>query len=891
MEPPGPGGLIFRGHQGAKGTVRLTEALGRTVRSRVTRLAVVLAVAASVLIVAFGTGYRASQAVLDDGSAWLVKGRSVAHVNAETGRSDADVARDLGKGGEALEVVQTPSGHLYVVNDEVGSVTRVDLADMDPAETRSGTPGKLQVLGSGADTYYVDRGRGTVELVDPDTMSVRRRVPVDAGVSAAVADTGGRLWVLDGAGTLHRVVDGAVSEAIPTGGKAGDQKLTLVDGHPVLVDRARGTVRVVEGGELRELDAGLPRDARMEVNQPSTRGGVAWLADEGSGTLLGVDVARGANGDTRTISLGSSERADLGPAVALGGSVYVPDFTAHVVRVVDADDGRLARTIRVVGKSRTFDLFVEDGRLWINDPAARSARVLDANGKSTTIDKGTGHGVADPSNSPERRRPASPVSAPEQAGPAVSAPQTAGQQPAGAGPSRTTRPGTGATSRLPAAAQPAARQPKPKPPSPGGGTASPASDRVTVPDVVGQQRDDACTALADAGLGCSPQGVGSRPGVEPDEVVDTSPGPRSQVRKGTIVTVQYAGATTVPDLGGRTPQEACDQLLTPAGLECDPQPRGTAPDGQPVDRVNGQSPSPNEEVAGGASVSYDFYDKFRVADYRGANPQQACQSLASRPITCQPVDDGAGPRGTQPNTVQRQSLPPGDYAAGQTIQVHYYAVENGDAMPNVVGQPEAAACAQIQQAGYQCNPVEHPTPARQPGIALSQSHAAGSAAPMGTRVDVTRETNQASEICRFRRQDPGDQDVWVIRVGCGTSGVEGWERTSVGWSFAENQGQQGGSIPLFDNVCRCGDRLNHQITPGGYNGQSPPWQQNGSVGFAFDRDYGGMGELVRMVRPAAKSGNGADYTYAIRGSQAYNSYLNAQRPLRDEQSLGWVWLQ
>ena len=368
----------------------MAEALGSAVRARLTRLLVVLAVAAGVVVIAFGSGYRASQAVVDDGSAWLVKGRTVSHVNGETGRPDAEVARDLGEGGEALEVVQTPSGQVYVVNDDTGTVTRVDQATMAPAAERAGTPGKLQVLGSGQDTYYVDRGRGSVQLVDPTTMKVRKDVPMPAGVSAAVADRSGSLWVLDGAGTLHHVEDGAISSAVEVG---DGQELSLVDGRPLLVDASNGSVSVVEGDDVREVTAGLPAEARLELNQPSTRGGTAWIADEESGTLLGVDLA---GGQVQTVPLGTSERADLGPAVNLGGLVYVPDYTAHRVRVVDAAGGRLVRTIGVVGTSRTFELFVEDNRVWINDPQARSARVLDAQGRATSVDKGKGHGVADP---------------------------------------------------------------------------------------------------------------------------------------------------------------------------------------------------------------------------------------------------------------------------------------------------------------------------------------------------------------------------------------------------------------------------------------------------------------------------------------------------------------
>ena len=831
----------------------MTETLRTTVRARFTRLVVVIAVLASVLVVAFGTGYRASQAVVDDGGTYLVKGRSVTHVNAETGRSDADVARELAKGDNRLQVVQPSSGQVLVVNNDNGTTTNIDLGEMAPDRSLKGTPGQTEVLGSGSDSYYIDHGRGTVALLDPDTMTVGRAVPLPDGVSAAVATSSGRtLWVLSG-DNLVRVVDGAVAATSPVGDS--DQRLTLVGGKPVLID-AGGTVRVVENDKVRALDAGLPAGGTLELNQPGAPGSTVWVADEASGNLIGVNVSKG---QTSTTPLGAGDHANLGPAVTLGNRVYVPDYTGHVVRVVSASDGTFDRTIPVTGTSTTFDLFVEDGRVWINDPAARTARVLDGSGRGTVVDKGQGHGVRDPGEGSTPPPPPAPL------------PSTSTVTP---GPSTTNKPG-----------KPGAE--KPNKPAGGGGdnkpTTPPGPAQVAVPDTVGQTKDQACTTLRAAGLGCSEQGVGTRDGVPPDQVVGSSPRAGRKVAAGTIVTVQYAGAVTVPDLTGRTPTQACDELLKPAGLTCDAQPSGVAPDGQPVNAVNAQDPAPGTEVGGGSTVTFSFFDRFHVADYTDQQPAAVCQSLSTRPITCTLNDKQAGPRGSKQNVVVDQSLPPGDYAAGQAISLGFYTGENGDPIPNVVGQRGADACGQMAAAGYNdCAVVESPTPSQQVNVALTQSEPAGSIARSGKHIEITQETNQPEQVCRYRR--PGES-VWVIRVGCNTSGVETWTPSNLGLAYTSGQP---GTVQLFDNICSCGGRVQHQITAGGYN-PDPAWdQQNGAVGFVFTQDFGGMTQLVRLIRNPSTDGNGGvDYAYALQGDPNYANLHSVG--FTDEAVLGWMW--
>jgi hypothetical protein len=167
-------------------------------------------------------------------------------------------------------------------------------------------------------------------------------------------------------------------------------------------------------------------------------------------------------------------------------------------------------------------------------------------------------------------------------------------------------------------------------------------------------------------------------------------------------------------------------------------------------------------------------------------------------------------------------------------------------------------------------------------VVLSQSVAPGSTVPRGTTIQVTQETNVASEVCRYRRPNA---DVWLLRVGCDRSGIEDWQQlSSVGYAFANNQGAQAGTVGLFDNNCCDGSWTNHQITPGGPNTDAGWQNTNGTVGMSFSQDFGGMVELVRMIRTEADGAN--DYAYGIRGNEPYSA-----QGFTFEQSLGWVWAQ
>src|SRR5262245_21211777 len=200
-------------------------------RDQAIRVALVLALLGGVTAAAFGIGYRSSDAVLGDGSAYVQKGHTVAHVNAESGKSDAEAARDLATGRQRLEVVQVRPGEVYVVNNATGEVWRLPTDTMQAGRvdgvpaTGAGADNPPQSPGPQGESSAAPRSRselvaggGAAFLHDPDSgklsrLDGQRAVPVTtpARIDAVVVDASGTAWALSKAdGVLYEVVGTSV---------------------------------------------------------------------------------------------------------------------------------------------------------------------------------------------------------------------------------------------------------------------------------------------------------------------------------------------------------------------------------------------------------------------------------------------------------------------------------------------------------------------------------------------------------------------------------------------------------------------------------------------------------------------------------------------------------
>lgn len=519
---------------------------------------------------AVGSGYTASRSLLGDGSAWLTRGKGVVHVNGVTGRPDGDVARDLAKGDEAIQVVQTPDGHVYVVNKTTNEVHGIDLPRMDLDRNAhvapSAAPGDLDLLAGGGRAYLVHRGEGRVETVDPLNLAVRGSVTVPGGIQDAVIDATGAVWVVTGRGTAVRIRGDKVEVDVEVGEPGAQLGVALVGLAPVVVDFDAGTVRRLDPDNGKPgAPVALPAGAgRVVLNAPGNPGPWLWAA-QADGTLVRVDFERRS---VAVVPMGKPG-GSLGPPVVSGGRVHVPDYAHHAVVSVDSSALTVTSTLAVPGISSRFDAFLKDGAVWVNDPTGSGALVIDAAGRSKEVDKG---------GRPSKEAPPQTVAAP-------AAPQPVVPQ----------RPLVTPVAEKPAPVPLPRRVPPPAPDN--------SSSNVVVPGVVGQANAQACAVVSRAGLSC--QLVDRGRGQPVGTVVEQSPPPGSTAKKGSAVTVFVFGAkpqVAVPRVG-RDLQQACAALRA-ARLQCVPTNDGR---GGPVNKVTRTTPAVGSIVEVGAGVKVHYF--------------------------------------------------------------------------------------------------------------------------------------------------------------------------------------------------------------------------------------------------------------------------------------------
>ncbi|MCT2584078.1 serine/threonine protein kinase [Actinophytocola sp. S1-96] len=117
-----------------------------------------------------------------------------------------------------------------------------------------------------------------------------------------------------------------------------------------------------------------------------------------------------------------------------------------------------------------------------------------------------------------------------------------------------------------------------------------------VPDLRGKSRDEAFQALEDLGFNPVELGQEFDPGVDGGAVVRTEPAVGEVLEAGTDVGVVLSNAITVPDLSGRSAEDAT-AALAELGLQINVQALGG------TGRVFGQSPSPGNRVEAGATIT------------------------------------------------------------------------------------------------------------------------------------------------------------------------------------------------------------------------------------------------------------------------------------------------
>lgn len=621
--------------------------------------AMVLLLLVGVFAVATGSGFTAARSIYGDGGAWLSRGRSVVHVNAATGRTDAEVTTDLarrqGQGSELLEVVQGPDGGVYVVNTETNELTAIDPVTMAPRAgapvTRPGAnPGAVAVhVGDRGEVFVSDATSGTVAPVDPVTLAPIGDAPftVEGTLAGATPHPDGGVWALDKqGGTLTHVDAGRPAAPLAVAPEGHQLLLTRVGGDPVIVDLTAGTVRRIDA-ETATLDdpiaLGTGPGRLLVPNDPSAPGATAWLMAPGTGELVGVDLDAGTVRRARVGQDGAHYEAP----VVHAGRVYVADASHHVVRAVEAGSLTVVGTHRPPGTSGRLELFVDDDTLWINDADHTEALMVDADGTERRIDKGTGNGVEEELEPPADRpipepvvepapqvspppapvlpapspRPIDPVPAPLAAAP-VAPSSSASLAP----PTPAPRPPAPPPTRPPAAAPTAPDRPTPRNTTPEPAPEAPTEPATaTVPSLVGSAVEQACnTTLPAAGLACGRADAGEGDPVNQVTAQDVPPG--TTVAAGSTVTITYFGAPLpeIPVVIGADVHAACG-MVEQAGFGCT-KVFGDDPGNGPTNTVHAQSasgPAPRgTQVAVTYTVRRLVLTQLRARDLSTGNPMR-----------------------------------------------------------------------------------------------------------------------------------------------------------------------------------------------------------------------------------------------------------------------------
>jgi hypothetical protein len=627
-------------------------------RSRLARLAITTLVVAVVLAATFAVGYRSTRAVLGDGSAYVQKGHTVAHVSAESGEVDAEAARDLATKRQRLEIVQVSPDKTYVVNNETDEVWLLPSGSMRPERVQvvpgapavpsagptpaatapgGGDPGDrghaganplgTHPLAGGGVGYLLDTEAGALSLLDGGRAVA---VALPARADEAVVDRSGTAWVLSReSGNLYEVVGGALRRTISGVANPGEPaRLTLSADNVVVLLPERG-----EEGLVRVFGHDV---ARPEISVAPRAGSEVVVARPGADARVLVGVARLTrtvfmvdltSGEESTMEItGRDNTLSYGAPVVVRNRVYVPDYTNREVIVFDLPSLRQVRRVVVPGREGQFELEAREGRVWAHQ-AYSSKIIVFVDGQQSDASKGDGRGVDDGPT-------VAPTPAPSGTPPRTQPPRT--QPPKG---------------------QPTATRPAPPP--------------VPVPDLRKTPAAKACETLRGVGLECGTTTVGQPPDCQTDTVIETIPGPGSLRPRGTRVNLVVCGKPVVGKFVDTYLDQACATLQA-ADLVCAGVVGGVAQTPQERGKVIAQDVPVGTAVATKTTVTLTYLDmkKVLMPSVVGLGPQQACDTLALYGFACAP---DANEGHWEINVVHSQDVAAGTPAepGAVTVGIHY----------------------------------------------------------------------------------------------------------------------------------------------------------------------------------------------------------------------------
>ena len=240
------------------------------------------------------------------------------------------------------------------------------------------------------------------------------------------------------------------------------------------------------------------------------------------------------------------------------------------------------------------------------------------------------------------------------------------------------------------------------------------SDELTVPNVIGQNGTQAQSRLADEGfqvqlqqVPCQPAPDGSPGPCGTDsigKVIDTTPDAGEKIKRTERLTLMVgapAEKVEVPDVSGRTQEEAT-RLLQEAGLTVAPNvQREETEDEDLVGKVIGQSPAAGQPVDKGTQVELTLGEEqetVSVPDLRGQDVETARANLENFGFEVEVEEVSSD----QPaGTVVDQNPRSGEHPPGTTVTLN---VSRGDqekiTMPNLDGLLPEEAQNRLRSLGW-----------------------------------------------------------------------------------------------------------------------------------------------------------------------------------------------
>ncbi len=277
-----------------------------------------------------------------------------------------------------------------------------------------------------------------------------------------------------------------------------------------------------------------------------------------------------------------------------------------------------------------------------------------------------------------------------------------------------------------------------------------------VPDVVGEQTDDAVAAVEEAGFEAKVTEVFADE--EEGIVVEQDPAAGGNLREGATVELSASKGrepVEVPDVVGTTSSEAT-AALRDAGLEAN---LVSVPSRRPAGTVIAQNPRAGSTVDSGSSVRLNVSQSPGTTTTTTTTTEQTTTAPEPTPApgivpdaVGQELSEGARAFGDEglkvavsyvpsqeaQGTIVAQAQAAGtELQRGDTVQVN---VSNGadpaaaTAVPDVVGETTAAARSQLDDAGFEVLAIEVEDSGSEEGTVLSQTPAGGASVPGGSLV-------------------------------------------------------------------------------------------------------------------------------------------------------------